>query len=159
MADDYSAYAHIGRIASELRAQGKKIVFTNGCFDLLHPGHIDILRRARALGGALIVGLNSDKSVRRLKGASRPLIPEDLRRQSLEELRCVDAVAVFEEDTPIELIKVLRPDVLVKGSDYSRDTVVGAEIVEEYGGKVELLPLVPGFSTTELIRKLSEMIK
>lgn len=159
MADDYSAYSHIGRIASELRAQGKKIVFTNGCFDLLHPGHIDILKRARSLGNALIVGLNSDESVRRLKGESRPLIPEDLRRQSLEELRCVDAVVVFEEDTPVELIKAIKPDVLVKGSDYTRNYVIGAEIVEEYGGKVELLPLVPGFSTTELIRKLSEMSK
>ena len=137
------------------KTSGKRIVFTNGCFDLLHPGHIDILKRAKALGDVLIVGLNSDDSVKRLKGDSRPLIPENLRREFLEELRSVDLVAVFGEDTPVELIDAIKPDVLVKGSDYTRDTVVGADIVEAYGGKVVLLPLVEGFSTTELLKKLS----
>ncbi len=147
MAGEKNAYSDIARFAEEHKAQGKKIVFTNGCFDLLHPGHIDILKRARSLGDALIVGLNSDDSVRRLKGESRPLIPETLRRQSLEELRCVDAVAIFTEDTPVELIMAIKPDVLVKGSQYELEKIVGADTVKE----VYRAPMVDGVSTTALI--------
>ncbi|MEP0814405.1 MAG: D-glycero-beta-D-manno-heptose 1-phosphate adenylyltransferase [bacterium] len=139
---------------AEWRARGFKIVFTNGCFDILHPGHIDILKRARRLGDVLIVGLNSDASTKRLKGENRPFIRESLRKTVLEELRSVDLVIIFDEDTPIRLIEALRPDVLVKGGDYDRAGVVGGDFVESYGGEVVLLELVPGLSTTELARKL-----
>lgn len=140
----------------EWRNSGKTVVFTNGCFDLIHPGHIYILRRAKALGGVLVVGLNSDSSVRRLKGAQRPLIPEHLRKMSLEELRSVDLVIVFDDDTPHRLIAYVKPDILVKGSDYAVGDVVGADIVESLGGKVVILDLLPGFSTSELMKRLSD---
>ena len=135
------------------RARGR-VVFTNGVFDLLHPGHIDILSNARAQGDALIVGVNSDDSVRRLKGPSRPVRNEQERAYVLAALRDVDAVVLFHEDTPLELIRRLRPDVLVKGGDYTRDTVVGSDDVESWGGRVVIVPLVPGQSTTSIIEKL-----
>lgn len=135
------------------RARGR-VVFTNGVFDLLHPGHVDILSNARAQGDALIVGVNSDASVRRLKGPSRPVRNEQERAYVLAALRDVDAVVLFDEDTPLELIRRLRPDVLVKGGDYTRDTVVGADDVESWGGRVVIVPLVPGQSTTSIIEKL-----
>ena len=136
---------------------GKKIVFTNGCFDLLHAGHIESLSQAASFGDILIVGLNNDASVKRLKGESRPIQQEQNRATLLASLYMVDAVVLFEEDTPLELIKKIMPDVLVKGGDYAPETIVGAKEVIANGGKVEIIPLVPGLSTTNLealIRKL-----
>jgi D-beta-D-heptose 7-phosphate kinase/D-beta-D-heptose 1-phosphate adenosyltransferase len=138
------------------KALDQKIVFTNGCFDLLHPGHIHLLNEAKRCGERLIVGLNSDGSVRRLKGNKRPILSETDRAAILGALDCVDLVIIFEEDTPIELIESLEPDVLVKGSDYRPERVVGKEIVESYGGKVHLVPVVEGYSTTRLAEKVSE---
>lgn len=132
----------------------QKIVFTNGCFDLLHLGHITYLEEAAKLGDVLVVGLNSDESVRRLKGPSRPVFPQEARARLLAALEFVEAVVVFEEDTPLRLIEKIRPDVLVKGGDYTPETIVGADVVRSYGGRVEILPLVPGYSTTALIRRL-----
>lgn len=137
------------------RADGKRVVFTNGVFDLLHPGHLAQLRAARACGDVLVVGLNGDASVKRLaKGEDRPLMPEDTRKTLLEELRCVDAVVIFNEDTPLALIEAVQPDVLVKGADYADKVVVGRELVEARGGRVELVPLLAGWSTTELLRRI-----
>lgn len=136
-------------------AQGGVVVFTNGVFDLLHPGHVDVLVGARAQGDALVVGLNSDASVRRLgKGPDRPVRTEAERAYVLAALAAVDAVVVFDEDTPLDLVTVLQPDVIVKGGDYSPATVVGADVVEARGGRVVIIPLTPGQSTTSIIRKL-----
>jgi len=141
--------------AREWRAkQGGRVVFTNGVFDLLHPGHLDVLRGARERGDALIVGLNSDASVRRLKGPERPVRSEAERAYVLAGLETVDAVAVFDQDTPLELVKVLRPDVIVKGGDYSPETVVGAAEVRSWGGECIIIPLTPGQSTTSIIERL-----
>ncbi len=136
---------------------GKKIVFTNGCFDLLHAGHIASLSQAADFGDILIVGLNSDASVKRLKGEHRPVQTEQNRATILASLYMVDAVVIFDEDTPLEIIKSIMPDVLVKGGDYTPETIVGAKEVMANGGKVEIIPLVPGLSTTNLealLRKL-----
>jgi rfaE bifunctional protein nucleotidyltransferase chain/domain len=131
------------------------IVFTNGVFDLLHPGHVELLEAARREGAALIVGLNSDASVRRLgKGADRPVTPEAARARVLAGLAAVDCVVLFDEDTPLELVTRLQPDVLVKGADYSRDAIVGAELVESRGGRVVRVPLVHGFSTSSIVERL-----
>lgn len=130
------------------------LVFTNGCFDLLHRGHVSLLHRARTLGDRLLVGLNSDASVRRLKGAGRPLLPEGDRARLLAGLRSVDGVTVFEEDTPRTLIEALLPDHLVKGADYRREEVAGAGLVEAAGGRVHLLPLEEGVSTTALLARI-----
>ncbi|MDB4947631.1 MAG: cytidylyltransferase [Gemmatimonadetes bacterium] len=135
------------------RPRTAKVVFTNGCFDLLHRGHVEYLAAARAFGDALVVGLNSDDSVRRLKGPTRPVNPEDDRAVVLAALASVDAVTVFDEDTPRELIAALLPDVLVKGGDYTVDTVVGAREVIEAGGRVVIAPLVPGRSTTSILER------
>ncbi len=138
------------------KRNGRRIVFTNGCFDLLHPGHIGSLEQARALGDALIVGLNSDASVRQLKGAGRPVLPELERAEILAALECVDAVVTFDDLTPRELIARLLPDVLVKGGDWPGDQIVGREEVEAAGGRVVSIPVVPGYSTTEILRKIRE---
>jgi D-beta-D-heptose 7-phosphate kinase/D-beta-D-heptose 1-phosphate adenosyltransferase len=130
------------------------VVFTNGVFDLLHPGHVDVLTGARRQGEHLVVGLNSDASVRRLKGAGRPVRTEADRAYVLGALECVDSVVVFDDDTPLELIVALRPDVLVKGGDYSEDTIVGAREVRARGGRVVVVPLTPGQSTTSIIARL-----
>lgn len=135
------------------RADGR-VVFTNGVFDLLHPGHVDVLAAARAEGEALIVGVNSDASVRRLKGPQRPVRTEVERAYVLAALADVDAVVTFSEDTPLELIRHLRPDVLVKGGDYEPSTVVGRADVESWGGRVVIVPLRPGQSTTSIIERL-----
>ena len=137
--------------------RGKRIVFTNGCFDLLHVGHVKYLQRARNLGDILVLGLNSDASVRRLKGPKRPLIDQDERAHLLAALDCIDYVTVFEEDTPLELITALKPHILAKGGDYSLDGVVGREIVESYGGRVELITFVDGKSTTNIIERVLEL--
>lgn len=136
------------------RNQGLKIVFTNGCFDLLHRGHVEYLSKASDKGDVLVVGLNTDASVRRLKGESRPVNDEDARAIVLASLACIDAVVLFGEDTPYELIKVVRPDVLVKGADYKPEEIVGYDIVTSYGGKVETVDLVEGYSTTGTIAAL-----
>ncbi len=130
------------------------MVFTNGVFDLLHPGHIDLLTTARAAGDALVVGLNSDDSVRRLKGPSRPIRAEADRAYVLAALECVDQVVTFSEDTPLELVNRLRPDVIVKGGDYDEDTIVGAREVTSWGGRVIVVPLTPNQSTTKIIERM-----
>jgi rfaE bifunctional protein nucleotidyltransferase chain/domain len=138
------------------KRNGRRIVFTNGCFDLLHPGHIGSLEQARALGDALVVGINSDASVRRLKGAGRPVLPERERAEILGAMECVDAVVIFDEPTPREVIARLLPDVLVKGGDWPGDQIVGREEVEAAGGRVVSVPVVAGYSTTEILRKIRE---
>ena len=136
-----------------LRAAPHRVVFTNGVFDILHAGHVTYLEEARALGDVLVVGLNSDESVRRLKGPSRPINTQEDRARVLSALRCVDHVIVFEDDTPLAVITALIPDVLVKGGDYTRDTVVGADVVEQHGGSVVIIPLLEGRSTTSIIAR------
>lgn len=137
-----------------------KVVFTNGVFDILHYGHVMYLKEARKLGDILFVGINSDKSVRMLdKGPHRPLIPQQDRAMLLDSLRQVDAVAFFDDETPLELIKLVRPNILVKGGDYSPDNIVGAEFVKSYGGKVKTIPLAEGRSTTGIVEKILERYK
>jgi D-beta-D-heptose 7-phosphate kinase/D-beta-D-heptose 1-phosphate adenosyltransferase len=137
------------------RAHPGQVVFTNGVFDLLHPGHLALLEAARSAGDALVVGVNSDASVRRLgKGAERPLVPESARARLLAGFAAVDCVTLFDEDTPLELIRLLEPDVLVKGADYTRDRIVGADLVEARGGRVVRVELVPDHSTTRLVERL-----
>jgi rfaE bifunctional protein nucleotidyltransferase chain/domain len=132
-----------------------KVVFTNGVFDLLHPGHVDVLTSARARGDALIVGVNTDASVTRLKGPGRPVRNQAERAYVLAALEAVDLVVLFEEDTPLELVRALRPDVIVKGGDYTVDSIVGASEVQGWGGEVVVVPLTPGQSTSSIIEKLS----
>lgn len=133
---------------------GGNVVFTNGVFDLLHSGHVDVLTAARGHGDALVVGVNSDVSVRRLKGPSRPVRGESDRAYVVAALACVDAVVVFDEDTPLELVRALEPDVIVKGGDYAPETVVGADVVTSRGGRVVIVPLTPGHSTTGTIGRM-----
>jgi D-beta-D-heptose 7-phosphate kinase/D-beta-D-heptose 1-phosphate adenosyltransferase len=140
---------------AEWRASGESIVFTNGCFDLLHVGHVALLEDCRKFGSKLVLGLNSDASVGRLKGPTRPIVGERERSRVMAALAAVDAVVLFDEDTPIELIRAVKPDVLVKGGDYSIETVVGHELVQAAGGRVEIVPTVEGFSTTNIVRKLT----
>ena len=139
------------------KRNGKRVVFTNGCFDLLHPGHIESLETARALGDALIVGINSDESVRALKGPGRPVIPAEERAEILASLECVDAVLIFEEPTPQRVIATLLPDVLVKGGDWPGNQIVGRKEVEAAGGKVVRVEVVEGYSTSEILRKIREL--
>jgi rfaE bifunctional protein nucleotidyltransferase chain/domain len=141
-------------LVDALRASGRTIVFTNGVFDLLHVGHLRYLQQARALGDALIVGVNSDRSVREIKGAARPITAEAERIEILEALTCVDAVVVFDEATPHAVIQLLQPDVLVKGADWAADAIVGRDIVESRGGRVVRIPLEPGHSTTAIVAKI-----
>jgi rfaE bifunctional protein nucleotidyltransferase chain/domain len=137
-----------------MREAGKRVVFTNGCFDLLHPGHVAYLRTARSLGDALVVGLNSDASLRRLKGPSRPVVPQGDRAFMLEALESVDAVVVFGEDTPVRLMRVLRPDIYVKGGDYRIEDLPEAKVADEIGAQVKILPFETGYSTSALIEKM-----
>lgn len=132
----------------------KKIVFTNGCFDILHAGHVDLLEQARSLGDLLIVGINADASVKRLKGNSRPINPIDARMRVLSGLSSIDFIIAFEEDTPLNLIHQVKPQILVKGGDYTIDTIIGAEFVINTGGKVEIIPLTEGYSTSNLVSKM-----
>lgn len=141
-------------LLDDRRGRGKTIVFTNGCFDLLHVGHVKYLQKARQLGDLLVLGLNSDASIRRLKGPKRPLIGQEERAHILAALDCIDFVVIFDEDTPLELIDALRPHILVKGGDYTPEGVVGKKIVESYGGRVELIQFVDGRSTTNIIDKI-----
>ncbi len=141
------------RRATEARDAGKIVVFTNGCFDLLHSGHVTLLEVAAGEGDLLIVGLNSDSSVRRLKGVGRPVQPEAERAEALLDVEAVNVVTIFSEDTPLELIESIKPDVLVKGGDYSKDEIVGSDIVLSRGGEVVRVPLLQGISTTRIIKE------
>ncbi len=141
----------------EWRAAGKRIVFTNGVFDLLHPGHVRYLRQARALGDVLVVGLNSDRSVRAVKGPGRPITPEGERAEILSTLDSVDAVVIFDEDTPHDIVAALRPDVLVKGADWAADAIVGRDIVEARGGTVVRVPVEQGYSTSAVLAKIRSL--
>jgi len=143
--------ALLGNRVAMWRFLNNKIVFTNGCFDILHRGHIEYLSQARDKGAVLIIGLNSDASVKRIKGEGRPVQDEMTRALVLASLRIVDAVVLFDEDTPYELIKFVQPDVLVKGGDYTEETIVGADIVKANGGEVAVIPLVEGYSTTKIL--------
>jgi rfaE bifunctional protein nucleotidyltransferase chain/domain len=139
---------------TEVREAGGRVVFTNGCFDLLHPGHVSYLQAARALGDSLVVGLNSDASVSRLKGPLRPIIPEEDRATVLAALESVDAVVVFDEDTPVRLLRELKPAVYAKGGDYRVEDLPEAEVAAEIGAEVRILPFEPGYSTTALIERI-----
>lgn len=145
-------------LAHELsnRRAGRKVVFTNGCFDILHLGHVRYLQEARAQGDLLVVGLNTDASVTRLKGPDRPVQNETARSEVLAALACVDFVTLFDEETPGALIQAVRPDVLVKGGDYTIDQIVGASFVQSYGGEVRILQFVDGFSTSSIIKKMRQ---
>ena len=143
----------IKRISSDYKSKGLKIVFTNGCFDLLHKGHLDLLNESSKYGDKLIIGLNSDSSIKKLKGASRPVEDEIIRSQKLMSLNYVDHVIIFKQLNPIKLISELKPDVLVKGGDYKLNNIVGADEVVSNGGIVKIIPLTPGFSTTSIIKK------
>ena len=138
------------------RTAGARVVFTNGVFDLLHRGHVEYLEDARALGDRLVIGLNTDASVRRLKGPSRPIVGEQDRAAVVRALACVDLVVLFDDDTPLRLIEAVRPDVLVKGGDYSLDSIVGREFVESHGGRVTTLALREGLSSSEIVRRIRE---
>lgn len=144
----------LAQTLKRLRSQGKRIVFTNGCFDILHVGHVDYLSRARREGDVLVVGLNSDSSVRKIKGKGRPINSERDRAKVLASLTCVDYISIFSEPTPERLIKDLRPDTLVKGGDWKVKDIVGGKFVVSYGGKVKRIPFVKGYSTTSIIRKI-----
>jgi D-beta-D-heptose 7-phosphate kinase/D-beta-D-heptose 1-phosphate adenosyltransferase len=141
----------VRNIIKDLKAKGKRIVFTNGCFDLLHLGHIRYLEKAKILGDILVVGVNSDHSVQNLKGPKRPILPEEERAEILSGLGCVDYITIFDEEDPLELISTLQPDILVKGGDWTKETTVGREVVERSGGEVVILPFVEGASTSNLI--------
>ncbi len=141
-------------VRRRLKKEGKRVVFTNGCFDILHRGHVDYLMKARAMGDVLVVGLNTDASVRNLKGQDRPIVEQDDRAHVLASLQAVDFVCFFEEDTPIEIIRALIPDVLVKGADWAVTEVVGKDIVEQAGGSVQTIEFLPNRSTSGLIRKI-----
>ncbi|MEN3046410.1 MAG: D-glycero-beta-D-manno-heptose 1-phosphate adenylyltransferase [Candidatus Hydrothermales bacterium] len=142
------------KILKSLRKENKKIVFTNGCFDLIHAGHIELLKKAKKKGDVLIVGLNSDSSIKKIKGDKRPIVNEKDRAKILDSIKYVDYVIFFNEKTPYRLIKEIKPDVLVKGADYKIDEVVGGDIVLKRGGEVFLVPLVKGKSTSNLIKKI-----
>ena len=141
-------------LADELRRAGKRVVFTNGVFDLLHPGHVRYLQAARAEGDALIVGVNSDRSVRTNKGPSRPITPEAERAEILAALACVDAVAIFDDLTPADIIRRIQPDILVKGADWAADAIVGRDTVEARGGKVVRIPVEQGWSTSSIVERI-----
>jgi len=145
------------RAVARARRRGEEVVFTNGCFDLLHVGHVRSLEQARRLGDRLVVGLNTDRSVRRLKGAGRPLVPARQRAEVVAALACVDWVVLFGEDTPLALIRALRPDVLAKGGDWSRDAIVGRREVEARGGRVVRLRVVPGARTSRLLARATRI--
>ena len=141
-------------LVETLRKQGRLVVFTNGVFDLLHPGHLRYLKNARGLGDALIVGLNADSSVRRNKGRGRPITPQEERAEVLASLTCVNAVVFFDEDTPAAIVAALQPDILVKGADWPADQIVGRDTVEARGGRVVRIPVEPGYSTTAILEKI-----
>lgn len=146
--------SEIKQMCSELQARSKKVVFTNGCFDILHPGHVRYLYAARQLGDFLVVAVNSDRSVRAIKGKTRPIFPEQVRAELLAALECVNGVFIFDEDTPLSVIEELLPDILVKGGDWAENEIVGSDAVRKAGGEVKRIPYVSGFSTTSLIEEI-----
>ncbi|MGB9699863.1 MAG: D-glycero-beta-D-manno-heptose 1-phosphate adenylyltransferase [Thermodesulfobacteriota bacterium] len=149
----------IKKITADLKAQGKRIVFTNGCFDLLHVGHVRYLQKAKKLGDVLIIGLNTDHSVKLIKGNNRPIIPQKERAEVLSALVFVDYVVFFNEPDPLKIIKAIQPDILVKGADWDKNKIVGREIVEGAGGKVVRISLVPGASSTKIIEKIIKIYR
>jgi D-beta-D-heptose 7-phosphate kinase/D-beta-D-heptose 1-phosphate adenosyltransferase len=151
MRDKIKAKEDLRKIVDDFKIKGERMVFTNGCFDLLHVGHIRYLEEAKALGDILVVGINSDQSVRRIKGPYRPILPEEERAEILSGLGCVDYVTIFDEVDPLELISFLRPHILVKGGDWTKETTVGKEVVEQSGGEVIILPFVQGATTSNII--------
>lgn len=148
--------ADLVQIREKLKREGRKVVFTNGCFDIVHRGHVEYLTKAKALGDVLLVGMNTDASVSRLKGTTRPIVYQDDRAIVLAAFGVVDYVCLFDEDTPYDLIKAVVPDVLVKGSDWTIDSIVGKDIVEEAGGTVQTIDFVPNRSTTDIIKKIAD---
>ena len=144
----------LSKIINEWRLNGDKIVFTNGCFDLIHLGHLEILARSADLGDKLIVGINSDESIKKIKGNSRPIIEEDSRAKQLAAIEFIDAVILFNEDTPFDLINILKPDVLTKGGDYKKNDIVGNELINKEQGEVVIIPLTQGYSTTSILEKI-----
>ena len=142
-------------VVNNWKAENKKVVFTNGCFDIVHLGHVDYLEKARNLGDKLVLGLNTDASVSRIKGPMRPIVDQNSRARVMASLEFVDLVVLFDEETPYELISTLIPDILVKGNDYLAENIVGADIVNKNGGKVETIELVKGYSTTNIINKIT----
>ncbi|MBL7662567.1 D-glycero-beta-D-manno-heptose 1-phosphate adenylyltransferase [bacterium] len=157
MTDKSNVLDSIAKSRSGKASAKARVVFTNGCFDILHVGHIRYLAEAKKLGDLLVVGLNSDASTKRLKGAARPVVTESERAEMLLALRAVDFVVTFDEDTPLELIQEIRPDFLVKGGDWTPDKIVGADFVQSYGGKVLSIPFHPGHSTTGLVEKIKKL--
>ncbi len=155
LASKIKTVAQLRAIRARLKQQGKRVVFTNGCFDLLHYGHVQYLEKARARGDALIVAINSDASVRRLKGPARPVVTQRFRARVLAALEAVDFVTIFSEATPFKVIQALTPDVLVKGGDWKKKDIVGSDVVEAAGGKVFSIPFAAGFSTSGLIKKIA----
>ena len=139
---------------TQWKMEGKKIVFTNGCFDIIHAGHVDYLEKAKKLGDILVVGLNSDLSISRIKGNKRPILEEDLRKRVLEGLKSVDLVITFNEDTPERVIKEIKPDILVKGGDWDIESIVGADFVKSYGGEVKTIDFIYNISTTKIIERI-----
>lgn len=146
--------SEVAEIAAQARQKGQSVVFTNGCFDLLHRGHVHILREARASGDLLIVGINSDTSVRSIKGPLRPILPQTDRIELIAAMEMVDYVVLFDEPDPYRVIAAIKPNVLAKGGDWSAEKIVGADIVEQNGGRVAVIPYLPGFSTTEIIERI-----
>jgi D-glycero-beta-D-manno-heptose 1-phosphate adenylyltransferase len=153
---DIKTLSEVVEIRNSLREKSKKVVFTNGVFDILHAGHVDYLVKAKILGDVLIVGVNSDASVRRIKGDLRPVVPQDERAFIISSLKPVDFVIIFNEDTPFEVIKEIIPDVLVKGADWSKDKIIGADVVEANGGRVETINFINQTSTTNIIKTVLE---
>ncbi|NIS59762.1 MAG: D-glycero-beta-D-manno-heptose 1-phosphate adenylyltransferase [Proteobacteria bacterium] len=156
MREKLRAKDELKNILEGLKRRGKRIVFTNGCFDILHIGHIRCLEKAKKEGDILIVGLNSDRSIRSLKGPSRPFTPEAERAEVLSALACVDYVVIFDEPDPLELISSLKPNILVKGGDWTPETTIGREVVEGMGGKVVIIPQVRGFSTSAIVDRIAK---
>ena len=154
MSDKIKTQKELKRVIAYLRKQGKKIVFTNGCFDILHYGHIKYLQDAKGLADVLVLGLNSDSSVKKIKGLARPINKQLDRARVLSALSCVDYLTIFSEDTPLKLIRLIQPDVLVKGGDWQTEKIVGADFVKARGGKVLAIPYIKGYSTTKLINKI-----
>lgn len=148
---------HLKEQLQKLRQEGKAIVFTNGCFDILHVGHVRYLREAKKLGDVLVLALNSDASVRTIKGEKRPLVPEEERADIMASLACIDYVVIFSEPTPQELIEYLQPDILVKGGDWTEDAIAGADFVKAAGGRVVTIPLTVGKSTTNIVEKIRQV--
>ncbi len=157
--DKIRSRVELATLLDSLQNQGRCIVFTNGCFDLLHPGHVRYLEQARSLGDILVVAVNADQSVRRLKGPRRPILPECDRSEIVAALHCVDYVTVFAEDTPLEVIRQLHPDVLVKGGDWPKEKIVGRQSVEDRGGRVVTIEFEQGFSTTSIIERIQGTVR